>query len=64
MARFGHVTRLAMVRALSACMGALFLASPPALAQGKAKEQASTSAPADPGPAKVIDINQHRHAGD
>ena len=42
MARFGHVTRLAMVCALSACMGALFLASPPTLAQGKAKEQAST----------------------
>ena len=42
MTSFGHVTRLAMVCALSACMGALLLASPPALAQGKAKEQAST----------------------
>ena len=42
MTRFGHVTRLAVVCALSACMGALFLAGPPTLAQGKAKEQTST----------------------
>ena len=42
MTRFGHVTRLAVVCALSAGMGALFLAGPPASAQGKAKEQAST----------------------
>jgi hypothetical protein len=40
--RFGHVTRLAVVCALSASMGVLFLASPLALAQDKAKEQAST----------------------
>jgi uncharacterized protein len=42
MTRFGHVTRLAVMCALSASMGALFLASPPALAQSKAKEQVST----------------------
>ena len=58
MTRFGHVTRLVVVCALSACMGALFLASPPALAQGKGP----APTPSAPGVAKkthrlVLQVN-------
>jgi intracellular sulfur oxidation DsrE/DsrF family protein len=65
MTRFGHVMRLAAVCALSVCalsvgVGALFLVAPPAAAQGKGKELAST--PTAPGVAKkahrlVLQVN-------
>ena len=41
MTRFGQVIRMA-VCVLSVCIGALFLVAPPAAAQGKGKELAST----------------------
>jgi intracellular sulfur oxidation DsrE/DsrF family protein len=60
MTMFDHVMRAAAVWVSAVCFGALFLAAPPATAQGKGKEVAST--PTAPGVAKkahrlVLQVN-------